>query len=159
MGGHNMGMPSTSTQQNLSFGGAGMAAMASAQFGKMGGGLPQQPPVRGQMNFGGNQPGFGNSQGFGAGQPTSMFGGSTGGFGGSPMSSSSSFGAQQQPSGFGAPGGFGAQPSAGFGNQGGAAFGGNMSGMGGSQFGQQQQMQQFGGWQQSPQANPFMVSV
>nr|XP_058967245.1 arf-GAP domain and FG repeat-containing protein 1-like [Pocillopora verrucosa] len=157
MGGQNMGMPPTSTQQNLSFGGAGMTALASAQFGKMGGGLPQQPPVRGQMNFGGNQPGFGGSQGFGAGQPTSMFGGSAGGFGASSMSSGNSFGAQQQPSGFGAPGGFGAQPSGGFGNQGGAVFGGNMSGMGSSQFGQQQQMQQFGGgWQQSPQANPFM---
>ena len=164
MGGQNMGMVPTSTPQNLSLGGAGMTAMAWTQFGKMGGGQPQQqPPVRGQMNFGGNQPGFGSNQGFGAAQPASGFGASTGGFGASsggfganPMSGGGSFGGQQQAPGFGNPGGFGAQPSSGFGGQGGAAFGGSMQGMGGGQFGQQQ-MQQFGGWQQGQQANPFMV--
>lgn len=167
MGGQNMGMAPTSTQQNLSFGGAGMTAMAWTQFGKMGGGQPQQqPPVRGQMNFGGNQPGFGSNQGFGAVQPASGFGATTGGFGASsggfganPMSGGGSFGGQQQASGFGNPGGFGGQPSSSFGGQGGAAFGGNMPGMGGGQFGQQQQMQQFGGWQQGQQANPFMVGT
>lgn len=161
-GGQNMGMPPSSAQQNLSFGGAGMTAMAWNQFGKMGGGQQQQhqqPQMRGQMNFGSNQPGFGSNQGFGTGQPSSGFGGmqpmsgfgaSTGSFGANPMSGGSGFGGQQQNTGFGIPGGFGAQPS---------AFGGGMAGMGGAQFGQQQQMQQFGSWQQSQQVNPFMVSV
>ena len=160
-GGQNMGMPPSSAQQNLSFGGAGMTAMAWNQFGKMGGSQQQQqqPQMRGQMNFGGNQPGFGSNQGFGTGQPSSGFGGmqpmsgfgaSTGSFGANPMSGGSGFGGQQQNTGFGIPGGFGAQPN---------AFGGSMAGMGGAQFGQQQQMQQFGSWQQSQQANPFMVSA
>lgn len=155
-GGQNMRMPSTSTQQNLSLGGAGMTAMAFSQFGKMGGGQQQQPQMRGQMNFAGNQPGFGGNQGFGAVQPTSGFGASSGGFGGHLMSSG--FGGQQQTAGFGSHGGFGGQPSNGFGAQGAGAFGGGMSGMGGGQFGQQQ-MQQFGAWQQSQQANPFMVGT
>lgn len=169
MGGQNMGMAPVSTQQNLSLGGAGMTAMAWTQFGKMGGGQPQQqPPVRGQMNFGGNQPGFGSNQGFGAAQPAQLasgfgastggFGASSGGFGANPMSGGGAFGSQQQASGFGNPGGFGGQPSGGFGGQGVAAFGGSMQGMGGGQFGQQQ-MQQFGGWQQGQQANPFMVGT
>lgn len=160
-GGQNMGMPPSSAQQNLSFGGAGMTAMAWNQFGKMGGSQQQQqqPQMRGQMNFGGNQPGFASNQGFGTGQPSSGFGGmqpmsgfgaSTGSFGANPMSGGSGFGGQQQNTGFGIPGGYGAQPN---------AFGGSMAGMGGAQFGQQQQMQQFGSWQQSQQANPFMVSA
>ena len=156
--GQNMGMPSTSTQQNLSFGGAGMTAMAWTQFGKMGGSQqPQQPQMGGQMNFGGNQHGFGSNQGFGAAQPASGFGPTSGGFGANPMSGGSGFGGQKQAAGFGSPGGFGGQPAGGFGNQGGTAFGGGMPGMGAGQFAQHQ-MQQFGGWQQGQQANPFMVS-
>ena len=136
MGGQNMGMAPASTQQNLSLGGAGMTAMAWTQFGKMGGGQPQQqPPVRGQMNFGGNQPGFGGNQGFGAAQPASGFG---------AAQPASGFGAAQPASGFGA-----AQPASGFGASTGG-FGASSGGFGanpmpgGGTFGSQQQASGFG---------------
>ena len=151
-GGQNMGIPPSSAQQNLSFGGAGMTAMTWIQFQKMGYSQQQQqlqPQMRGQMNFGGNQPGFGSNQGFWTGQLSSGFGASTSSFRANPVSGASG-GGHQQNAGFGIPGGFGAQLN---------AFGGRMAGMGGAQFGQQQQMQQFGSWQQSQQANPFMVSA
>lgn len=155
----NTGMPSSSPQQNLGFGGAGMTAMAWTQFGKMGGGgqqQQQQPQMQSQMNFGGNQPGFGGNQAFGGTQPNAGFASLGSGFGSNPMSNASGFGGQQQGGGFGSSGSFGGQLSSGFGNQSGAAsFGGGMSTMGVGQFGQQQ-MQQFGSWQQSQQANPFM---
>ena len=153
VGGQNMGMASSSPQQTLSFGGAGMSAMAWTQFGKMGGSQqqPQQPQIQSQMNFGGNQTGFAGNSAFGAAQ-------SNAGFGSNAMSSGNSFGGQQQVAGFGTSGSFGGQPSSGFGNQGGGgSFGGSMSMMGAGQSGQQQQLQQFGSWQQSQQANPFMV--
>ncbi|XP_044179926.1 LOW QUALITY PROTEIN: arf-GAP domain and FG repeat-containing protein 1-like [Acropora millepora] len=152
VGGQNVGMASSSPQQTLSFGGAGMSAMAWTQFGKMGGSQqqPQQPQIQSQMNFGGNQTGFAGNSAFGAAQ-------SNAGFGSNAMSSGNSFGGQQQVAGFGTSGSFGGQPSSGFGNQGGGgSFGGSMSMMGAGQSGQQQQLQQFGSWQQSQQANPFM---
>ncbi|XP_015753839.1 PREDICTED: arf-GAP domain and FG repeat-containing protein 2-like [Acropora digitifera] len=151
-GGQNVGMASSSPQQTLSFGGAGMSAMAWTQFGKMGGSQqqPQQPQIQSQMNFGGNQTGFAGNSAFGAAQ-------SNAGFGSNAMSSGNSFGGQPQVAGFGTSGSFGGQPSSGFGNQGGGgSFGGSMSMMGAGQSGQQQQLQQFGSWQQSQQANPFM---
>ena len=153
VGGQNVGMASSSPQQTLSFGGAGISAMAWTQFGKMGGSQqqPQQPQIQGQMNFGGNQTGFAGNSAFGAAQ-------SNAGFGSNAMSSGNSFGGQPQVAGFGTSGSFGGQPSSGFGNQGGGgSFGGSMSMMGAGQSGQQQQLQQFGSWQQSQQANPFMV--
>ncbi|EDO45241.1 predicted protein [Nematostella vectensis] len=225
---------SAAPQQNLSFGGAGMTALAANQFGKVppqnaqmgpqggfgqfggqassgmqpgqqgfgaqqavgmqggfggmsqmgGAGQPQMPPTSASTQWGVSGSGGGSQWGsFGQAAPTSQssgFGGQGGMFG-TPGGQQSGFHggiggggmgggfsgqgggfptSQAQADGFGtSQGGFGASQG-GFGaSQGG--FGAKMGGgMGGQQYGQPQQQpqhQQFGGWQQTPQQNPFMV--